>query len=180
MNFDISKADYRDVSLLKKLISNQDETIFSLYEAREKYLEEKKQLEKQLLKKNLSKVFEKLDEIISRSDKENGFDIIASKIELNNPDEFKEIGDELRKKVTNGTALIAVVLNEKINLVCSVSDNLIKEKNLNAGKIVSEVAKQLGGGGGGKPHLATAGAKDISKLDEVLNKFRNSIRESVN
>jgi alanyl-tRNA synthetase len=171
INYDISKADFRNVDLMRKLLMSQDDTIASLYESREIYLDEKKQLEKQLLKQNLSKAFEKLDGIISNSYNENGFDIIASKMELNSMDELKEIGDQLRKKVNNGVALIAVVLNDKINLVCSVSNNLIKEKNLNAGKIVSEVAKELGGGGGGKPHLATAGAKDVSKLDEVLSKF---------
>jgi alanyl-tRNA synthetase len=167
-------ADYRDIVLMKKLLRYQDSGFSLLYETREKYLEEKKQLEKQLLKQNLSKVFEKLEEIISKTNKEKGFDIIASRMELNSMDEFKEIGDELRKKVKNGVALIAVVLNGKINLVCSVSDNLIKEKNLNAGKIVSEIAKELGGGGGGKPHLATAGAKDVSRLDEAINNFKNA------
>ncbi len=171
INYDISKADFRDTGLMKKLIVLQGETIASLLESREIYLEEKKKNEKQLMKQTLSKVFEKLDEIILNSNRAYGFDIVAAKMELSSMDEFKEIGDELRKKLGNGVALIAVVLNDKINLVCSVSDNLIKEKNLNAGKIVSDIAKELGGGGGGKPFLATAGAKNISKLNEVLNNF---------
>jgi alanyl-tRNA synthetase len=49
-----------------------------------------------------------------------------------------------------------------------VSDDLIKTKNIQAGKIVGAVAKIVGGGGGGKPHLATAGGKDVAKLDEAL------------
>ena len=49
-----------------------------------------------------------------------------------------------------------------------MSDDLIKTKNIQAGKIVGAVAKIVGGGGGGKPHLATAGAKDVTKLDEAL------------
>lgn len=169
---DLKKADYKDVELMKKLIQYQDQTISSLQETREKYLEEKKIIEKQLLKQNLSKAFEQLDKIILQANKEKGFDIIASRMELNNMEEFKELGEVLRKKVTNGVALIAVVLNDKINLVCSVSDNLIKEKNLNAGKLISQVAKELGGGGGGKPHLATAGGKDVSRLDKVLENFK--------
>ncbi|HEY3251855.1 MAG TPA: DHHA1 domain-containing protein, partial [Ignavibacteria bacterium] len=52
-----------------------------------------------------------------------------------------------------------------------VSDNLIKEKGLNAGKIAGDVAKILGGGGGGKPHLATAGGKDVNKIKEALSKL---------
>jgi len=71
------------------------------------------------------------------------------------------------------------VIDGKINLVCSVSDNLIKEKNLNAGKLIAEVAKELGGGGGGRPQLATAGGKDVSKLDEALKKFETKVIELV-
>jgi alanyl-tRNA synthetase len=46
---------------------------------------------------------------------------------------------------------------------------LIKEKNLSAGKIAGELAKKVGGGGGGRPTLATAGGKDTSKINEVIN-----------
>lgn len=176
VSYDISNADFRDISLMRKLILVQDNTLASLYESRELFLEEKKQAEKQLLKKNLSEVYERLSDIILKANSENGFDIIADKIELNSMEEFREIGDELRKRITNGIALIASVLNDKINLVCSVSDNLIRDNGLNAGKIVSVIAKELGGGGGGKPHLATAGAKDISGLDKVIADFPDFIK----
>lgn len=176
---DYSNADFKDVHLMHRLLKYQDSTIQSLYEARDQYMLEKKNLDKQLLKQNLSKVFLELDILISKADKVNGFDVVAAKMELNNMDEFKEIGEELRKKIKNGFGLIAVVLDGKINLVCSVSDNLIKEKNLNAGKILGEVAKDLGGGGGGKAQLATAGARDIFRLDEVLVKFGKAISDKI-
>lgn len=168
----IAKTDFKDIQTLKRLIKYQDSSFETLYELREKYIEEKKQHEKDLLKQNLSKLFEKLNEVISNADKQNGFDVIAAEVDASTPEEFKEIGEVLRKKVTNGVALIAAVINGKINLVCSVSDNLVSGKNINAGKLVSEIAKELNGGGGGKQHLATAGAKDISKLDDALKKFR--------
>jgi len=60
-------------------------------------------------------------------------------------------------------------------MVCVVTDDLIKDKKLMAGKIVGEVAKLVGGGGGGKPHMATAGGKDIDKIDEALAKFNEII-----
>jgi len=49
------------------------------------------------------------------------------------------------------------------------SDDLIRDRGLKAGTLVGTIAKELGGGGGGRPHLATAGAKDVSRLDEVLS-----------
>jgi alanyl-tRNA synthetase len=176
---DLKTADFRDIDMMKRLLTYQYETKQSLLDKKEEYLEEKKKAGKQLLKQNLERAFAQLDNLIFNSDKSAGFDIVSSSMELQSMDELKEVGEELRKRIKNGAGLIAAVMNGKINLVCSVSDNLIKEKNLNAGKLISTVATALGGGGGGKPHLATAGAKDIAKLHEVLKKFPEIVKESI-
>jgi alanyl-tRNA synthetase len=74
----------------------------------------------------------------------------------------------LRNKVKGSVGVLFSVINEKVGIVCIVNDDLIKEKNLSAGKIVSELAKLVDGGGGGRPHLATAGGKDVSKIPFAL------------
>ncbi len=173
---EMQNADFRDIVTMKQILDRQSNLMKSLYDLKEKYIEEKRQNEKKLLKENLTYLFEKLDELIDKSPSQNGIKIIATKLDVKNTDEFKEIGDKLREKILNGVGLIASVINGKVNLVCSVSDNLIKEKNLNAGKLISNVAKELGGGGGGRPQLATAGGKDIEKIDMVLEKFINDIK----
>ena len=60
------------------------------------------------------------------------------------------------------------MIDDKVTLCAVVTDDLVKEKKLSAGKIAGDTAKLLGGGGGGKPHLATAGGKDVDKLDEAI------------
>ena len=60
-----------------------------------------------------------------------------------------------------------------------VSDDLIKEKKIMAGKIVGTLAKIVGGGGGGRPHLATAGGKDITKIDEAVNKVEEVVGDFI-
>ncbi len=169
-------VDFKDIANLKVMMQNQDDTIKSLYELREKYIEEKKHHQKKLLKQNLSKIIDKLDKFILEAENINDFKVIVQKMDLSSMDELKEVGEALRNKLKNGVGLIAAVIDNKVNLVCSVSDNLIKEKNLNAGKMISEVAKELGGGGGGRPQLATAGAKYIDKLDSVLKAFVDKIK----
>jgi len=82
-------------------------------------------------------------------------------------DEAKQLGDSLRNTLkTQGIGLIASVLDEKISLVCIATDDVAKERP--AGQLVGMIAKRLGGGGGGKPHMATAGAKDIQALEALL------------
>lgn len=51
-----------------------------------------------------------------------------------------------------------------------IADNLVKEKGLDASKIVRELAKEIQGGGGGQPFFATAGGKDVSGLKRVVEK----------
>jgi alanyl-tRNA synthetase len=118
-----------------------------------------------------------LDGIISGGINLDGINIVSSRFDVNNMDELKEIGDNLRLKLSSGVALIYSVIEGKINLVTVVSDDLIKEKGLNAGKLAGDFAKLVGGGGGGKPHLATAGGKDVDNLDSALSEFKNIVKK---
>jgi len=164
----IKSADYKDIALMRKLLEYQDSTVHTLHDLKDKYLEEKKELDKKMMKQNLEKAFAQLDEMISGAPEVNGNKVLVSKIDCTNSEEFKAIGEELRKKLRSGIGFLAAVSESKINLVCTVSDNLIIDKKLSAGNIIRDAAKQLGGGGGGRPQLATAGGKDVEKLDDVL------------
>jgi alanyl-tRNA synthetase len=134
-------------------------------------LEEKKQLEKDLNKLSSVSVLSQINEIIKSSETINGINLVRKVINNLNMDQLKEIGDKIREKSENTVALIGTQIDEKLAFVCTVSDDLIKNKKLKAGNLVREVAKVAGGGGGGKPHLATAGGKDTSKLAEAMEKI---------
>jgi len=62
-------------------------------------------------------------------------------------------------------------------VMCAVTDDLTN--SLKAGDVVREVGKHMGGGGGGKPHLATAGGKDSSKLSEAMDKGKLFIEKKL-
>ena len=173
------KTDFKDASIMKLLLEQQNSNIKTLYEFREKFLEEKKLQSKKLIKVNIEKHINILKSKVDKFEKINGSVILAEVLNIETTDEFKEIGEEIRKILKNGIILVASVIDNKISLVCAVSDNLIKDKGFSAGKLISEIAKQLGGGGGGRPQLATAGAKDVSKLDEVLNSFITNIKSKL-
>jgi len=138
-------------------------------------LDEKKQLEKDLNKLSSASVLSQIDEIINSSETINDINLIKKVINGLTMDQLKEIGDKIREKSENTVALIGTQNEEKLAFVCTVSDDLIKDKKLKAGDLVREVAKVAGGGGGGKPHLATAGGKDTSKFEEAMNKISELI-----
>ncbi len=110
-----------------------------------------------------------LDSIIASAVVISNKKIVSGRVSVVNNEELKKVGDALRAKLTSGVGVLGAVIDGKVALVCVVTDDLLKDKKLHAGTIVGEVAKQVGGGGGGRPHLATAGGRDISRLDEVLS-----------
>ena len=130
--------------------------------------EKKKAFEKELAKYNLKSAASDIDALVLKGIALNGFKIVASKVSATDMEALKSIGDTLRSKIGSGVGVLASVIDDKVAFVCVVSDDLIKTRNIQAGKIVGALAKIVGGGGGGKPHLATAGGKDVSKLDEAL------------
>jgi len=142
--------------------------------------EKKKTIDKEKAKVALRFAAQTLDQVIQSAQSVNGFKVVSSKITAHDMESLKLLGDTLRTKIGSGVGLLASIIDEKVALVCIVSDDLIKSKNLQAGKIVGVVAKQLNGGGGGKPHLATAGGKDVAKLDEVLNSFSDVVKGMMN
>jgi alanyl-tRNA synthetase len=133
------------------------------------------------LKKHISELKVKnagslLDDLVGKAIPLDGFKVVTSKVEAASLDELKGIGDTLRAKLGSGVGILASVIDEKVALVCVVTDDLIQTKNLQAGRIVGALAKELGGGGGGKPHLATAGGKDVAKLDAALAQAPTIVR----
>jgi len=138
-------------------------------------IEEKKKLEKEISEFKLKDKLGQLDNVIAHPVEINSIKIYKAKVNADNMDELKSFGDELRNKIKNGIGVLITELDGKVGIVCVVSDELIKEKKLSAGKIVGDLAKIVGGGGGGRPHLATAGGKNISAIPTALEKIEEVI-----
>jgi len=130
--------------------------------------DEKKKLEKEIAALQLKEKLGGIDSIVSSPINVNGINLFKGKVSASNMDELKSMGDELREKMKSGVGVLISQIEDKVGIVAVVSDDLIKEKKILAGNIVKEVAKIVGGSGGGKPHLATAGGKDVSKIDEAI------------
>jgi alanyl-tRNA synthetase len=90
-------------------------------------------------------------------------------------DELKSFGDELRNRIGSGVGVLISQIDDKVGIVAVVSDDMMKEKKLSAGKIVGELAKLVGGGGGGRAHLATAGGKDVGQIVTTLSKVEKIV-----
>lgn len=138
--------------------------------------EEKKRLEKDLNEFKLKEKLGQIDNIIKHPVKIAGISVYKGEVDAGNMDELKTFGDELRNKTKDSVGVLISRMGDKAGVVCVVNDELLKSTKLNAGKIVGSLAKILGGGGGGKPHLATAGGKDVSKIPDALKDVEKTIQ----
>ncbi len=130
----------------------------------------KKSLEKELSRFRLESLGGVLDDLISSAQNVNGIKVVAARVAAGSMDDLKSLGDSLRAKLGSGIGVLGTVVDDKVQLVCVVTDDLVKSKRADAGKIVGAMARLLGGGGGGRPHMATAGAKETGRLDDALAK----------
>src|SRR3990172_3613355 len=91
---------------------------------------------------------------------------VAARVDGLDQDGLRAVVDSVRDRLGSGGICLGGVEDDKVNLVAAVSKDLTPR--FNAGKLIQEVARAVGGGGGGRPDLAQAGGKDPSKLDAAL------------
>jgi len=95
-----------------------------------------------------------------------GVKVLATRADVGDPKALREVADQLRDKLKSGVVVLGGVTDGKVALVAAVTADLTGR--VHAGKIIGEVAKVVGGKGGGRPDLAQAGGTDATKLDEAL------------
>ena len=139
--------------------------------------EDKKSLEKKLKQLNQSDDSEIL--LWIKDSIEVGDHVLVMRnLSIEDSDELKRLGDRLIAKIESGIGVLFNDGNDKPSAVVVVSDNLIKEK-INAGALAKQIGSFMGGGGGGKPHLATAGGRDSSAIKEAMEKTKELITNSL-
>jgi alanyl-tRNA synthetase len=115
------------------------------------------------------------ESLLQKVRRNNGVSVIAEKVTLPSADALKQIAFELKGQVENLFLVLAADVQGKPQVAVMIGDNLVKEKNLHAGNIVKELAREIKGGGGGQPFFATAGGTDLSGLDRVVEKGRGLV-----
>jgi alanyl-tRNA synthetase len=160
---------------VEKFIHSQSEQIKLSEQKIEELLDTKKKLEKEVAELRMKEKLEQLDHILSLSSEEKNITIHKGKVHADSMDELKSFGDEMRNRIKSGVGVLIAQIEDKVGIVAVVSDDLIKDKKLSAGKIVGELAKLVGGGGGGRPHLATAGGKDVEQIVSALSKVEKIV-----
>jgi alanyl-tRNA synthetase len=154
------------ISQLREALKNPKDLVKAIQQLQE----EKSALEKQLEVFVREKVKTIKADLLTKIVNKNGLNFIASKIELNSADAIKDLAYEIRGQVENLFLVLGAEVNGKASLTLMLSDNLVKEKNMDAGKMIRELAKEIQGGGGGQPFFATSGGNNPAGIEKALAK----------
>ncbi|MDH3648192.1 MAG: alanine--tRNA ligase [Saprospiraceae bacterium] len=146
----------------------------------EKLIVENKQLQKQvesLVSKNVSSLKEELKAEVETL---HGVNFLAKRIQIKDTKAIKSLSYQIEKEVGNAFIVFGTEINSKPQLMVTISTSLNETKNMHAGNIIRDLAKEIEGGGGGQPFFATAGGKKLSGLDAALLRAKSFVTEETN
>jgi len=129
--------------------------------------EELKKLQGQLKKGAAGDLAGAGDRLLASAAEANGSRIIVGEVPAAPVDQMRAQADRLRQKAKSAVVVLGWTEEGKVGLLAAVTEDLTK-KGVAAGKLIGEVAKVVGGKGGGRPDMAQAGGSDPNKLGEAL------------
>jgi alanyl-tRNA synthetase len=162
----------------EKYIREQEEKLKKAEHKIEELSDNVRKLEKEIAEWELKNKLGGIDDIVNSPIDAAGITVYKGRVEAKNMDELKLMADQLRNKIKSGVGVLISNFGEKAGIVAIVSDDLLKDKIIAAGNLVGQVAGIIGGGGGGRPHMATAGGKDVKKISEALDEVEKIVENT--
>jgi len=147
-----------------------------LQERIQKLMEENAELKKQVSEAEQKAMSAEADSIADKAENINGMNVLVLNLKDKDNGGLKSYAETLRNKIAESIVLIANETNGTVTFVCAASKEAIA-KGKKAGDIVKAAAQVCGGNGGGRPDMAQAGGKDVSKITEALNAAKAKISE---
>jgi alanyl-tRNA synthetase len=165
---DRALADYqRSLSALRAaagLLNVSEDQILAALEHQIEYV---KTLEKELEAGKRKAAGSHAQRLVEAARQVKGVRVVAAQLNGLDREALRTLSDSLRQKLGSGVIVLASAEDGKVALITAVTRDLTAK--IHAGKIVQELAKLVGGSGGGKPDLAEAGGKDTSGIEKALS-----------
>ncbi len=128
--------------------------------------EEMKKLRRELDQVRMKSASASVSDAASSAVEVKGVKVLAQRVDGVEKAQMRELVDQLRGKLGSGVVVLGAAVEGKVSLIVGVTKDLTAK--VQAGKIVGQLAAQVGGKGGGRPDLAEAGGSDVGSLDAAL------------
>ena len=141
-------------------------------------LERQRELEKELDKLKSKVAASAGNDLLNQAEFVGQVQVLASVLDGADAKSLRDTVDQLRNKLGQSVVVLATVQDGKVSLAAGVSADVMTR--VKAGELVSYLAAQIGGKGGGRPDMAMAGGSDVNALPAALASVKQFVNERVN
>jgi len=173
-SLDTFRRDFEVAKLAGQFVPSVDnltEGLRAKFAAQE---DELKRLRRELEEARMKSAAGALDEAVSQATEVKRVKVLTHRADSLERGQLRTLVDNLKQKLGEGIVVLASAQPEgKVAIIAGVTPGLTKR--IQAGKLVAEVAKYVGGSGGGKPEIAEAGGKDQSQIEAALRSVPDAV-----
>jgi alanyl-tRNA synthetase len=146
--------------------------VLSLLDDQQKLRKEIESLHRELARQRFAAILEQTQAV-------DGVSVLAALVEAPNVETLREMCDWFREQIGSGVVVLGAEVEGRPSLVAAVTSDLV-DRGVHAGRLVKDVARVVGGGGGGRPTMAHAGGRDAERLPEALGTVGEWVRSALN
>ena len=164
-----------ELNQVKAIFKNPKDLLAHLHQL----LEENKNFAKQIqtFKEEKSAILK--TELVKKSSRHNGIQILAESIDLDDSKIIKNLAYQLVKELEPTIILLGFEENGKAQLMCAISEDIVKSNAYDANVILKKISHLIEGGGGGQKFFATAGGKNIQGISAAIQMGKKVILEYI-
>lgn len=174
-----ASAVQEDDALLATIANALKTPKAALPERIERLLQEQRELEQQLqqLKGQLARA--NIGALVEGATLVDGVQVVAARIESTERHGLRQLVDELKTRLDSGVVALASVTDNEVAFVVGVTADVVKQRGLHAGKIISDLTRLADGRGGGRPELAQGGGKAPGKVQAAIDAVGRIVAEQL-
>jgi alanyl-tRNA synthetase len=161
--------------LLQQAAETLQSDVGDIDERAKDLMDELRQQHKELTRLRTEAAARGADALLSRVREVDGLRLLAARVEVADMDGLRAMTDRFRERLGSAVVVLGAVIGDRPAFVVAVTSDLVA-KGLHAGKLARAVAQVTGGGGGGRASMASAGGRDVHKLDEALAQVERYVK----
>ncbi|MEK9495653.1 alanine--tRNA ligase [Photorhabdus sp. P32] len=158
---------HQQVDLIQDIAQLVKSDIHSLSEKVRVTLDRTKALEKELQQLKDQQAAQESSSLASKAKEVKGVKLLVSQLSNTEPKMLRTMVDDLKNQLDSAIIVLSTISDDKVSLIVGVTKDLTAK--IKAGELISSVAQQIGGKGGGRPDMAQAGGSDVEALPSALD-----------
>ncbi len=162
------RSQRQTIDSIKTQLNNPKDVVNSISQLKDENEKLKKEIERYI---NQQVLIVK-DSLMKKAELHNGMNVVSGMVNVPSMDALKKLCDDVKNEIENLFMVVGTEAEGKAMIAVMIDEELVKSKNLNAGKIIKEISGEINGGGGGQPHFATAGGTKPEGLIKAIQKAK--------